>query len=181
MAVRPRGHKSQKNRNRHFSYHCVHFFCYLNRHLDRHFDHQLEFLMSWEACFLSSLFSHYFLVTNVYEINHIKLLELWKWNQMKNDPCSCERNAWTYSWPAPNISSLFQEFGWWGVGKKLGRRRKLYEGKNRAGKGREGFLAAAPVSPRFFPLVFLFALGAYDLTCSPLSKRLEQATTSVAS
>ena len=180
MAVRPSGHKSKKkNKNRHFSYQCVHCFC----HLDRHLDHQLEFLMSWGAylCFLSSLFSHYFCVTNVYEINYIKLLELRKWNQMKNDPCSCERNAWTYSWPAPNISSLFQAFGWWGADKKLGRRRKIYEGKNRAGKRREGFLAPAPVSPRFFPLVFLFALGAYDLTCSPLSNRLEQATTSVAS
>ena len=72
--------------------------------------------------------------------------------------------------------SLFQAFGWWGAGKKLGRRRKIDEGKNRAGKGRERrFLAPAPVSPRFFPLVFLFALAAHDLTCSPLSKRLEPA------
>ena len=70
--------------------------------------------------------------------------------------------------------SLFQAFGWWGAGKKLGRRRKIDEGKNRAGKGRERrFLAPAPVSPRFFPLVFLFVLAAYDLTCFPLSKRLE--------
>ena len=37
------------------------------------------------------------------------------------------------------------------------------------------FLAPAPVSPSFFPLVFLFAFAAYDLTCSPLSKRMEQA------
>ena len=49
--------------------------------------------------------------------------------------------------------SLFQAFGWWGAGKKLGRRRKIDEGK----------------------IVFLFALAVYDLTCSPLSKRLEQA------
>ena len=32
---------------------------------------------------------------------------------------------------------LFQAFGWWGAGKKLGRRWKIDEGKNRAGKGRE--------------------------------------------
>ena len=54
---------------------------------------------------------------------------------------------------------LFQAFGWWRAGKKLGRRQKIDEGKNSA----------------FFRLVFLFALVAYDLTCSPLSKRLEQA------
>ena len=75
---------------------------------------------------------------------------------------------------------MFQAFGWWGAGKELGRRRKINEGKNRAGKGRERkrerrFLAPAPVSARFFPLMFLFVLAAYDLTCSPLSKRLEQA------
>lgn len=29
--------------------------------------------------------------------------------------------------------------------------------------------------PSFFPLVFLLALTTYDLTCSPLSERLEQA------
>ena len=69
-------------------------------------------------------------------------------------------------------NSLFQASGWWGAGKKLGRRRKIDEGKYWAGKG---FLAPAPVSPRFFPLVFLFALAGYDF-CSPLSKRLEQAT-----
>ena len=63
--------------------------------------------------------------------------------------------------------SLFQAFGWWGAGKKLGRRRIIDEGKNGA---------PAPVSPRFFPLVFLFVLAAYDSTCSPLSKRLEQAS-----
>ena len=34
---------------------------------------------------------------------------------------------------------------------------------------------AKTVSPRFFPLVFLFVLAAYDLICSPLSKGLEQA------
>ena len=33
-----------------------------------------------------------------------------------------------------------------------------------------------PSPSSFFPLVFLFALAAYDLTCSPLSKHLEQAT-----
>ena len=66
------------------------------------------------------------------------------------------------------MTSLFQAFAWWGAGKKLGRQRKIDEGKNRA---------PAPVSPRFFPLVLLFALVAYDLTCSPLSKRLEQAST----
>ena len=38
----------------------------------------------------------------------------------------------------PNVS-LFQAFGWWGAGKKLGRRRKIDEGKNRP----------TPVSPRF--------------------------------
>ena len=47
-----------------------------------------------------------------------------------------------------------------GSGKTLGSGRKIDEGKNRA---------------LFLPLVFLFALAAYDLTCSPLSKRLEQA------
>ena len=58
------------------------------------------------------------------------------------------------------------------------RGRKIDEGKNRAGKGREIF-SLPPQSPLvFFPLVFLFAFAAYDLTCSPLSKRLEQAKTS---
>ena len=66
------------------------------------------------------------------------------------------------------VNSLFQSFRWWGASEKSGRGRKIDEGKNRA----------APVSPRFFPLVFLFALATYDLTCSPLSKRLEQATLS---
>ena len=47
----------------------------------------------------------------------------------------------------------------------VGSGRKIDEGKN-----------GAPVCPSFFPLVFLFSLAAYDLTCSPLSKRLEQAT-----
>ena len=47
-----------------------------------------------------------------------------------------------------------------GSGQTLGSGRKIDEGKNRA---------------RFLPLVFLFALAAYDLTCSPLSKHLEQA------
>ena len=47
-----------------------------------------------------------------------------------------------------------------GSGQTLGSGRKIDEGKNRA---------------RFLPLVFLFALAAYDLTCSPLSKRLEKA------
>ena len=92
MAVRPRGHKSQKTETDIFLTIVFIFFCYLNRHLDRHLDHQLEFLIAY-LCFLSSLFSHYFLVTNVYEISHIKLLELWKWNQMKNDSYSCERNV----------------------------------------------------------------------------------------
>ena len=44
------------------------------------------------------------------------------------------------------LVSLFQAFRWWGVGNQ------------------------SPLV--FFPLLFLFA---YDLTCSPLSKRLEQA------
>ena len=30
------------------------------------------------------------LMTNEYEIKHKR--ELWKWNQIKDDPCSCERN-----------------------------------------------------------------------------------------
>ena len=47
---------------------------------------------------------------------------------------------------------MFQALKWWGAGEKLGR------------------------LPRFFPLVFPFALAAYDLTCSSLSKRLERAT-----
>ena len=47
---------------------------------------------------------------------------------------------------------MFQALKWWGAGEKLGR------------------------LPRFFPLVFPFALAAYDLTCSSLSKRLEQAS-----
>ena len=38
-------------------------------------------------------------------------------------------------------------------------------------------MVSQPQSPLvFFPLLFLFALAAYDLTCSPLSKRLELAT-----
>ena len=37
---------------------------------------------------------------------------------------------------------LLQAFRWWGAGKKLGRGRKIDEGKNRPGKG------PAPVSPR---------------------------------
>ena len=60
---------------------------------------------------------------------------------------------------------MFQAFGWWGAGKKLGCRQKIDEGKNRAGHS----------IPSFFPLMFLFVLAAYDLTCSPRSKRLEQA------
>ena len=47
---------------------------------------------------------------------------------------------------------MFQALKWWGAGEKL---RRL---------------------PRFFPLVFPFALAAYDSTCSSLSKRLEQAS-----
>ena len=44
--------------------------------------------------------------------------------------------------------SLFQAFGWWGAGEKLGRRRKIDEGKNRAGR-------APPLSPLvFFPSCF---------------------------
>ena len=54
-----------------------------------------------------------------------------------------------------------------GSGQKIRAPRIIDEGKNRA---------PAPVSPRFFPLVFLFVLAAYDSTCSPLSKRLEQAS-----
>ena len=46
---------------------------------------------------------------------------------------------------------MFQALRWWGAGEKLGR---------------------LP----FFPLVFPFALATYDLTCSPLSKRSEQAS-----
>ena len=58
----------------------------------------------------------------------------------------------------------------------VGRGRKIDEGKNRAGKGRERSRSApALVSPRFFSLVFLFALATYYLTCSPRSKRLELA------
>ena len=41
--------------------------------------------------------------------------------------------------------------------------------------GREKVFSLPPQSPLFFPLVFLFALAAYDLTCSLLSKRVEQA------
>ena len=63
--------------------------------------------------------------------------------------------------------SLFQEFRWWGAGEKLGRGQKIDEGKNRAGKGRE---RSRPCPPRVS-----FALATYYLTCSPLSKRLEQA------
>ena len=60
---------------------------------------------------------------------------------------------------AKTLSSLsqFQAFRRWGVSKKLvGRGQKIDEGKNRAGK----------VSPRFFSLVFLFVLAAYNLTLS---------------
>ena len=42
--------------------------------------------------------------------------------------------------------------------------------------GREKVSRSRPNLPSFFPLVFLFALAAYDLTCSLLSKRVEQAT-----
>ena len=41
--------------------------------------------------------------------------------------------------------------------------------------GREKVSRSRPNLPSFFPLVFLFALAAYDLTCSLLSKRVEQA------
>ena len=52
-------------------------------------------------------------------------------------------------------ASLFQAFRW------------------RAG---EKLVGRGPILPSLFPLEFLFALTAYDLTCSPLSKRLEQAS-----
>ena len=45
----------------------------------------------------------------------------------------------------------FQAFRWWGASEKSGRGRKIDEGKNRA----------APVSPRFFPLVFCFCARHY--------------------
>ena len=47
---------------------------------------------------------------------------------------------------------MFQALRCWGAVEKLGR------------------------IPCFFPLVFPFALTAYDLTCSSLSKRMEQAS-----
>ena len=56
----------------------------------------------------------------------------------------------------------------------VGSGRKIDEGKYRAGKGR--VFSLPPQSPLvFFSLVFLFGLAAYELTCSLLSKRLEQA------
>ena len=70
--------------------------------------------------------------------------------------------------------SLFQAFRWWGAGKKLWR--KIDEGKNRGGGGEGGFPRSRPSPSSFFSLAFLFPLAAYDLTCSPLSKRLEQAS-----
>ena len=53
-------------------------------------------------------------------------------------------------------ASLFQVFRWWRAAEKL------------VGRG--------PILPSLFSLEFLFALTAYDLSCSPLSKRLEQAS-----
>ena len=53
-------------------------------------------------------------------------------------------------------ASLFQAFRWWGAGEKL------------VGRGL--------ILPSLFSFEFLFALTAYDLTCSQLSKRLEQAS-----
>ena len=66
---------------------------------------------------------------------------------------------------------------WWGAGKNLGRWRNIDEekiGREKGGKA-PAFSRSRPSLPSFFRLVFLFALAAYDLTCSPLSKRLEQA------
>ena len=57
---------------------------------------------------------------------------------------------------------LLQAFRWWGAGKKL-TREKI------------GLEKVLPQSP----LVFLFALAAYNLTRSPVSKRLEQATLAI--
>ena len=45
------------------------------------------------------------------------------------------------------------------------------EGKKLVGHGEQ----LTRELPSFFSLVFLLALATYDLTCSPLSERLEQA------
>ena len=59
--------------------------------------------------------------------------------------------------------SLSQAFGWWGAGKKLGRRRKIDEGKHRAPQSLLVF------SPR------VFCAGRVRFNLLPTIKRLEQA------
>ena len=60
-----------------------------------------------------------------------------------------------------------------GSGRKI---RGSGEKLTRQKRGREKVSRSRPNLPSFFPLVFLFALAAYDLTCSLLSNRVEQAT-----
>ena len=90
--------------------------------------------------------------------------------------------------------SLFQAFGWWGAGQKLGRRRKIDEGKNRAGKGRErlytgttlcykclqAFSRSRSSLPSFFSPRVSFCAGRVRFNLLPTIKRLEQAKRTLA-
>ena len=72
--------------------------------------------------------------------------------------------------------ACFRHSDGWERAENQGVDEKLTRGK--IGQEKGGVFSLLPQSPLiFFPLLFLFALSTYDLTCSPLSKCLELADT----